>query len=238
MLLPGVGFVVAASDCLAVYVAARLPGAHSLAIGLSRPTLWSRGSLRTLVDMWSDRVEILRDGVLYGVPTGSLSREFDYGRGQGPRYSTIMRWPDVVTAHHSTGIPNIEVYCGIDGIDRLSASATQCFGPLLESTPWRSLAKLQAYLISEGPSETTRASHTRVVIAEVRDAAGRCVGARLRTPEPYSFTQQSALDAVARVLAGSAKPGFQTPAGVFGERFALDLEGVVLEELQPRDPGR
>ncbi len=241
MLLPGVGFVVAASDGLAAHVAAQLPGAHSLAIGLSRPTLWSRGSLRTLVDLWSDRVEILRGGEIRSVPTGTLYRDFDYG--SGPRASTAMRWPDVVTAHHSTGIPNIEVYCEVDGVDRLAAAATRRLAPLLEATPWRSWAKLPANLLSDGPSEATRAAHARVVVAEARDAAGRRVRARLRTPEPYTFTQRSAVEAAARVLAGDVKPGFQTPALAFGADWVLarrdvqlDVEGDVQADVQ-RDDG-
>lgn len=229
MLLPGVGFVVAASDCLVAFVAARIPGAHSLAIGLSRPTLWSRGSLKTLVDLWSDRVEILRDGALRSVPTGALTREFDYGLG--PRPSTAMRWPDVLTAHHTTGIPNIEVYCEVDGIDRLLACATGRFGGFLDATPWRSWLKLQADLLSEGPSEATRAARARVLVAEARDAAGRCVRARLRTPEPYTFTPLTALDAVGRVLGGEVSAGFQTPARAFGAELVLRRPDVQLEEL-------
>ena len=43
MIMPGVGFIVVPSDCLAAHVARMLPEAEHLAIGISRSTLLSRG---------------------------------------------------------------------------------------------------------------------------------------------------------------------------------------------------
>jgi short subunit dehydrogenase-like uncharacterized protein len=42
----------------------------------------------------------------------------------------------------------------------------------------------------------------------------------LDTVNGYTFTSLAAVEAARRVLSGEARPGFQTPAGVFGSGFA------------------
>ena len=51
MIMPGVGFDVVPSDCLAAHVARRLPGAKRLALGLSGLVFASRGSAKTIVEL-------------------------------------------------------------------------------------------------------------------------------------------------------------------------------------------
>src|SRR5215510_2343459 len=49
MLMPGVGFIVVASDCLALHVAKQLPNVHLLRLGISRTNVLSRGSIKTIL---------------------------------------------------------------------------------------------------------------------------------------------------------------------------------------------
>src|SRR4028118_1979573 len=62
LLLPGAGFIVIPSDCLAAPVAGRLPGAHWLRLGISRSVLVSRGSARTMMELLDSGAHIRRDG--------------------------------------------------------------------------------------------------------------------------------------------------------------------------------
>jgi len=55
MLMPGVGFLVVASDCLAAHVAKRLPSAHWLRIATSRSMFLSRGSAKTMIGLVADK---------------------------------------------------------------------------------------------------------------------------------------------------------------------------------------
>ena len=50
MLLPGVGFDVAPSDCLAAHLKRRLPDAHDLKIYLSLGANMSRGTAKTMIE--------------------------------------------------------------------------------------------------------------------------------------------------------------------------------------------
>ncbi len=57
--------------------------------------------------------------------------------------------------------------------------------------------------------------------------------ARLHGPEAgVIWTSMAAVAAAQKVLGGSFKPGFQTPAQVFGPDFALEQEGVTREDVE------
>jgi len=229
MVMPGAGFVVAASDCLAAHVAGRVPGARHLRLALSRTDLVSRGSFATMLGLVRERVSVRRDGLLCAVPVGTLERGFNYGHGD--RVSSAASWADVFTAYYTTGIANIAVYLETDEWTRWFYQFGAYFARPINLPPMQKLMALQARVWPEGPSGERRAAAPRVIVAEAEDDFGRCVRARLHTPDGYSFTQLCALAIVERVFAGELRAGFQTPAGVYGADFILGIEGVRREDI-------
>jgi len=229
MLMPAVGFVVVPSDCLVAHVARRLPGARHLSIGVSRTDALSRGSLQTILEQWSDTVAVRRAGTLATVPIGQLERRFDYGRG--PRPSAAVSWGDIATAHHTTGIPDVEVYLEVSPSERAMFRLSSRLGRLLESAPVRQWLRIPGALLPQGPTAHQRAAGVRVIVAEARDASGRRVRSRLRTPDAYELTAATALAVVQRVLRGDLRVGFQTPARVYGPDFVLTIDGTAREDL-------
>lgn len=224
LLLPGAGFIVLPSDCLAAHVAGRLPGALWLRLGISRSFLVSRGSARTMTELLDGNAQIRRDGRLESLPWNRLDRSLDFGDGLRP--ALVVSWADVFTAYHTTGIPNIEACLEVGPWERLSFQNSRQFAWLLRSTPWRMVLENQLAFLPEGPTPTDRARDRRILIAVAGDASGQVVMSRLRTPEAYTFTAVVAVECVRRVLAGDVKPGFQTPAGLFGADFVLGFDGV------------
>jgi short subunit dehydrogenase-like uncharacterized protein len=83
-----------------------------------------------------------------------------------------------------------------------------------------------------GPSAQARAAGATVVWGEVEDPAGRRAAARLHGPDGYTFTAETAVRAVERVLAGGTPTGFLTPAKAFGPDFVLDVPGVSRQDLE------
>ena len=228
MLLPGAGFVVVSTDCLAAHVARRLPGAVGLRLGISRPTFGARGTLRTAVRYLGAGVHVRRDGRLVRLPGSDLEHRFDYGRGR--RTSLIVDWADVVTAPFTTGIPNVEVYLELlpwESAVLLASRRTGC----LRSRLGDALLQAGLAVMPEGPAAAERRRARCVVVAEAEDHAGRQAISRLQTPDGYTFTAAAALTLVQRVLAGELAAGFQTPAGVYGADFILGLDGVTREDL-------
>jgi len=235
MLLPGAGFVVVATDCLSAHVARQLPGAVRLLLGISVPASYAaraaRGSLRTAIRHIGPGVRVRRGGRLT-VPSVPLEHDFDYG--WGPRTSLAVDWADIVTAWHTTGIPDIEVYLDLEPSERAALLASRLLAGWLRSPLGQALLRAQVQALPQGPPPDDRRRAGCAVVARVEDRAGRCVSARLRTPDQYTFTADAALTVVERVLAGELAPGFQTPARVYGADFVLGLDGVARQDLAGR----
>jgi short subunit dehydrogenase-like uncharacterized protein len=224
MIMPGVGFDVVPSDCLAAHVAGRLPGARRLIFGLKGLRFLSRASAKTLAEHAVIGVQVRREGVLTPVVPGALQRSFDYG--EGARLSFAVSWGDVASAYYTTGIPNIEVY--FENLPSLQAMllATRYFGRILGSGPMQSWFKAYADVLPEGPSPEERASTQVVIVAEAEDGQGRRVSSRMVTPEAYTCTGILAPAIARRVLKGDLEVGFQTPGRVYGADYVLSFPGV------------
>lgn len=230
MVMPGVGFDVVPSDCLAAHVARRAPGGRKLSIGISGLELLSRGSARTMVEDFGHPVQVRRNGAIVDVPSGSLEHDFDFG--QGPHGAVAVTWGDVATAYYTTGIPDVAVYFQATLPVRATMAAKRWWAPLARRPVWKAWWQGHAELLPAGPTAVQRSARTAVIVAEVEDGRGRKVAsARLRTPEGYTMTAFTAPEIASRVLEGDFEVGFQTPARVFGPDLALSFPGVVREDL-------
>ncbi len=231
VLLPGVGFDVVPSDCLAAHSAARVdePMRLRLAIGGLGGGV-SRGTAKTLVEAFADGLRIRQDGLIVRRPMGSLERHFDFGAG--PARAIGMPWGDVSTAFHSTGIPNIEVYFVLSGPIPGLLKASRLITPLLRID--RLVDALQRQIdrvLPEGPSEAERSGARSCLLAEVEGRDGRVARSMLETPNGYALTPVAALEAARRVADGKVTAGFQTPATAFGADFVTELEGCIRSDL-------
>lgn len=215
MLLPGAGYDVVPTDCLAAHLARRLPGADRLRLafaGLARP---SRGTARTAL-------EALASGWARPRFDASPVRAIDFGRG--PTTCVAIPWGDLYTAPRTTGIPDVAVYAPAP---RLAAGLVRHAGlaaPLLRARPVREAA---AWLLARGRAGPAADELDRRAVqwGEASHPAGGRAEARQTTPHPYRFTALAAVELAARAAAGEAPPGFQTPAGAYGPDLVLALPG-------------
>jgi short subunit dehydrogenase-like uncharacterized protein len=219
MVLPAVGFDVVPSDCLAVHLARRLPGADELTLSIEGSNLMSRGSALTFAAHAGVPVLSRKEGRLEPMWYRTQLRWTDFG--DGPRPTIATSWGDLVTASRSTGIPNIEVYFEATPPRVWTVAGNQYFGWMMRSwtRKWfRSLAEM----MPEGPPPEVRAAHGARIVGEARRGQTR-VSAIMRTREAYTFTGIAAAAVVERVLGGEVAYGFQTPGTVFGPDFVLEL---------------
>ncbi|OKH27472.1 saccharopine dehydrogenase family protein [Chroogloeocystis siderophila] len=229
MLLPGVGFDVVPSDCLAAHLKTRLPNATQLTLAFQALGKISRGTATTMVEAQGKGGLVRRNGVLTSVPAAWNTRTIDFGKGVVT--AVTIPWGDVSTAFYSTGIPNIEVYAAFPTPVRIGMVATRYLGGLLSLPPVQNLQKRLIQNQLPGPSEIERTQGASILWGEVTDDAGKTATSRLQCPEGYTLTTMTAVEVVSRVLAGQFYPGFQTPSLVYGADFILDFEGVVREDL-------
>jgi short subunit dehydrogenase-like uncharacterized protein len=228
MLLPGVGFDVVPSDCLAAHAKRRLPDATRLFLAIGGLGKLSRGTAKTSIEGIALGTRARRGGRIVRLPdTPRASADF----GAGPKETVALSWGDVATAWHSTQIPDIDVhFMSSRQLDRMTR-----MGPLarflLSTGLGQRLAKSAVDRQPEGPNDAERASGHAVLVAQVSNAKGHTLRSRLRTPEGYTLTAMTAIGVAQRVLAGDLEPGFQTPSLAFGVDFILRFEGVTREDL-------
>jgi short subunit dehydrogenase-like uncharacterized protein len=229
MLLPGVGFDVVATDCLALHLKQRLPSATSLTLAfqIDGPAGLPPGTAKTLIEMIPYGTKARVDGRLETPARGMKARQVDFGRGAVQ--AKVLTWGDIVTAYHSTGIPNITDYAALPTRLRWQMDAIDYMRPLLKLGAVRSLF---THMPNSGSTVAERDMTRAHVWGEVEDDQGRRAASRLHGPEAgVVWTARAALAAVERVLAGDAPPGFQTPATAYGADFVLECEGVTREDL-------
>lgn len=231
MLLPGVGFDVVPTDCLALHLKRRLPSATHLALAwLSQGPVrgFPPGTVNTMLEMVrrSKGPQVRRNGQLQSVPPGKW-RMIDFG--DGPLKATRWTWGDLFTAFCSTGIPNIECYAA------LPEQFFQLLKVLSTLRPLLGFAAVRNFFRSKIPTGSTaeeRAKTYTAVWGEVEDDQGHKAVSRLHGPEAgVTWTARAALAVVKRVLAGEAPPGFQTPALAHGADLVLECEGVTREDV-------
>ncbi len=230
MLLPGAGFDVVPTDCLARQLHERLPSATHLTLAFQSvgPGGLPPGTQRTAIELLAYGDRVREEGELRR-PTGPRkTRRIDFGAG--PVLASQLTWGDIFTAHRSTGIPNIEDYTVLPPAVVKQLGLMQRLRPLLGLPFMRALLKRG---VRPGPSAARRAQTVTHVWGEARDArTGATVAARLHGPEAgVEWTVACMLAVAQRVLAGEAPAGYQTPATAYGGEFVMDVPGVTRELL-------
>ena len=229
LLLPGAGYLIVPSDCLAVQVARRLPEASSLCITFSRPHNVSRGTARTMIRHLSYPDTVCRDGKLLPIATGARRRISPLTGGCQQAVGVAL--PDVLTAHLSTGIPNVDVYLEVTLAQEIAMIYGRYTSQLLETLGGKDALELLSTMINVRPLGRRSLSLRHSILVEAEDPRGRRVKSILRVPESYAFTSAAALTIAEKVLNGNFTSGFRTPAQLYGPDFVLSLAGVSREDL-------
>jgi short subunit dehydrogenase-like uncharacterized protein len=229
MLLPGVGFDVVPSDCLAKHLSTRCPEAVSIDLAFAGSGGLSHGTATTMVENIAAGGAVREAGVIKAVPTAFHTRDFDFGRGA--RAAVTIPWGDVSTAFYSTGVPNIRVYLALPSMARCWMHLSRPFGGLLGTRVAQGFLQTLVDTWVKGPDANAREAGKVVLVGEAKDAAGTKYAARLTTPEAYSLTATVAVHIAKKVLQGEFVAGFQTPSSVFGADLILEIPGVERTEI-------
>jgi short subunit dehydrogenase-like uncharacterized protein len=231
MLMPGGGFDIVPSDCLAMYLHQQLPNATHFRLfirGVGSGV--SRGTALSGIENMPRQGRIRKEGKIVQVPPAWQVLEQDFGRG--PVEVVSIGWGDVSTAYHSTGVPNIETYFAFPHFGIQFLKLSRVIGPLVYSRSVRNLLKwVIARVNPHGPTQKQNETGFNLMVGEMRDS-DRVVRARLRTPEGYRCTALTTVEIMKRILNGEYKIGFQTPSIVYGADFILQFSGVERENLK------
>ncbi len=221
VVMPGVGFDVVPTDCLAARLAERLPGAQLLELAFAGGGGFSRGTLKTMVLGSSQGGAIRKDGRITTVPAGWKTQSIPFRDRR--RNAVTIPWGDVSTAYWSTQIPNIHTYLA------MPPGAVRMMGVTKLASPLLSIGFVQRFVESQidqrvaGPSAEVRASARMHVWGRVTHPDGRVVEGTAETPEGYRLTAIAAVESAHRVLDAAPPAGYHTPSSAFGAGFLETL---------------
>ena len=229
MLLPGTGFDVVPSDCLAAHLKSRMADADNLVLAFYGTGRASRGTSLTVVEGLGMGGTIRENGKLKQVPDAYDVKRFDFG----PTNMTAVTipWGDVYTAFFSTAIPNIKVYMGLPEKVINSMKWGKYFGWLMRSEFVKSRARAKIIAGKAGPSDAARAKATTYLVGTVTDKSGKSLTSTLQTPEGYTLTANTSVDIASKIVSGKLKAGFQTPSLAYGKDIITEVCGGQMVDL-------
>ena len=207
MLLPGSGGSVAMLGCLAGHAVARTKDPKRIRVAMHVTGELSRGSAISAMGSVTAQTLARAGGTLVAQSAGSISR-FDFGKGPVDCFQVTL--PDLITIWRSTSMPDIQTFVHVTG----------------NAFPQGDLSALP-----DGPSEQERMANQYQAVVEVANADGEVVRSVLNTVNGYTFTATAAAQASRRVLGGEVRPGFQTPAMLFGNGFAETIADTTIVDL-------
>jgi short subunit dehydrogenase-like uncharacterized protein len=139
-----------------------------------------------------------------------------------------IAWGDVSSAYYSTGIPNIRVFLRTNTKSIRWLSLAQKLRALWKLPILQSLMKAVVEKRVAGPSIEERESSHYEIWGTVRNMRKEERTLGIRTQNGYSFTVDSALLGVEKILSAPPKPGAMTPSMAFGAKFATEIVSAEL----------
>lgn len=227
VLMPGVGFDVVPTDCLAASLVKALPAATSMALAFASGGHMSPGTAKTSIEGLAGGGCVRKDGKLKWVPLAWKSREIPFK--QGKRMAVTIPWGDVFTAYISTGVPDIEVYMAVPPSTAMRMKRMRMVKPLLSMQWVQNAMKRRVEKSIRGPDQAARKGSQVQLWGEASSADGRHVSAHMITPDGYDVTVTASLGIVQYLLENEVEGGFYTPSLLMGADYATSLPGVSLE---------
>ena len=226
VLIPGVGFDVVPSDCLAASLMQALPAATELVLAFEAGGGVSPGTAKTSIEGLARGGAIRKDGKLKTVPLAYKTRLIPFAHGE--RMAVTIPWGDVYTAHVSTGVGNIEVYMAISPRQAGSLRRMRWVQPILGLPLVQNFLKRRISKTVRGPDIQRRENTEAQLWGEVSSADGRRVSATMTTPNGYDLTVSAGLGIVQHLLEHDVEGGYYTPSLLMGAAYAASLPGVVM----------
>lgn len=227
LIMPGVGFDVVPTDCLALFLKNQLPDATHLKLALYSSGGLSHGTATTMAENLGKGGAVRKDGKIIKVPLGHKTMWVSFNEDKN-RFVMTIPWGDVSTAYYSTGIPNIEVYSAVKPSTHKKLRWQKLFNWILRLSFVRSIVKWQISKSVSGPGKEKLKNSRSYIWGEVKNAQGHTKQAKLNTPNGYWLTMLTSLTILEKMLneKGADLKGFLTPASGFSAELIMEIKTV------------
>jgi short subunit dehydrogenase-like uncharacterized protein len=230
MLLPGAGFDVVPTDCMALYLKNKLPAATHLKLAFaSIGGGVSHGTAMTIVDKLGEGGAARENGRIVKKPLGEKGMWVNFGSKK--LFVMSIPWGDVSTAYFTTGIPNIESYTAIKPAAYKILKLQKSFNWLLRMEGVKNIIRKKIKQRPAGPDDEMRSKSKSLVWGEARNENDNIVAAHFSCADGYTLTALSSLIIAKKIFDGNFKPGYQTPAACYGEGLISEIPGTSLFQL-------
>jgi short subunit dehydrogenase-like uncharacterized protein len=225
MLMPGVGFDVVPTDSVAKKITETQPTTTALQLAFATiGSSISHGTATTMAEKLGEGGAKRKNGKIVPTPLGENGMYVDFGKKQ--LFVMSIPWGDISTAHHTTGIQNIETFYTVKPSVFKWMKFQKYFNWLLRLDLIRNIVKKKIDQRPAGPNEKMRKEGISLVWGKGTNDNGESKIIRLQGPEGYTFTAHSSLIIAKEILHGNWKAGYQTPAGQYGSDMVLKVPGV------------
>jgi short subunit dehydrogenase-like uncharacterized protein len=226
--LPGAGFDVVPTDCLAAALHREMPDAQHLRLAFTGKIRQSPGTWKATLEAIPRGGLLRRDGELVPIPHAHFVERIDFDCGS--RWCMSIPWGDLSSAWRSTGIPNIEVFGGTGLAAAYGMKAIRGIRHIMKGRVLRT-SEAVIHALVRGPSEKQRRNGTYHLLGEVRNGNGTTRRKWMIIPEGYTTTVLTSLALVEHVLAGGVAHGTLTPSQAGGCDLLKEVQGFRLIDL-------
>lgn len=219
-LIPGLGFDIAPSDCLAKLVADKTSDPERLILAVIPKTRPTHGTLKTALLGLGHHPRARRKG---GITLIGPSEPKENIRVHGRTIPCVRApLPDLFCAYLSTGIENIDTYLSVSPKLQKLSKIMPLLNILKKFSLSRQLMNTMIEWLPNGPSESVQKNGHAFLYAKVVGRDGASISGLMTTKEPYSYTADLIINATTIWLEKGLVGGFFTPSQAFGAHFAQE----------------
>lgn len=230
LVLPGVGFDVVPSDCMAKMLAQNFPEGKKLTLAfMNKGGGISHGTLTTMLTRLGKGGAARIQGQIKKMPLGALGKKIDFGYGK--QFCMSIPWGDVSTAAHGTQLTDTVVYSAVPIKVYCLLKGQFLFNWILRSKIFKKIA--QRYIDKHvfGPTAEQNQQGRSLLWARLSAADGQYREMRLEGPESYWLTALATVYIARQCLNSTKLTGYHTPATAFGPNLIKQIPGIQLSEI-------
>lgn len=228
ILMPGVGFDIVPTDCIAAMLKQKSPCAERIDLAFSLGTKPSPGTTKTTIENAGKGGIIRENHQLVPVKHGYQSRKIPFQNGE--QWATTIPWGDVFTSGISTGVPHGLVYAAMPkAMIRLLRLSNSIRSILNSPTAQNFMHQTAKILLGKNPGEEERKQQHAQLWGEATTPEGEKTTITLSGPNAYLMTAEAGIKIAQYCLKYDGPGGYFTPSMLLGADFIRSVSGVKVQ---------
>lgn len=230
IVMPGVGFDIVPTDCLAAMLKEKLPQANSIELAFSFGTKPSIGTAKTAIESAGKGGVIRENNQLKVVRNAYRIRKIPFQNGT--KWATSIPWGDVFTSGISTNVLNGLVYTELPKfiiyILRITNPIKGLFNTKIGQ---RFLNFVIKTALRKTPTEEERSKQRTQFWGEAITSNGQKIAMTISAPNVYLLTAEAGIKIAEHCLQHNEKGGYYTPSMLLGSDFIKTISNVEVRTL-------